>query len=87
MKNLKIALLQIAPGGSLEENLEKGLASCRKAREMGADIALFPEMWSELVTAFTTGRSVSGRRRLSTRTVILSEGSGSWQESFPWPSG
>ena len=46
MKNLKIALLQIAPGGSLEENLEKGLASCRKAREMGADIALFPEMWS-----------------------------------------
>lgn len=46
MKNLKIALLQIAPGGSLEENLEKGLASCRKAREMGVDIALFPEMWS-----------------------------------------
>ena len=46
MKNLKIALLQIAPGGSLEENLEKGLAACRKAREMGADIALFPEMWS-----------------------------------------
>lgn len=46
MKNLKIALLQIAPGGSLEENLEKGLAACRKAREMGVDIALFPEMWS-----------------------------------------
>ncbi|HIS26094.1 MAG TPA: carbon-nitrogen hydrolase family protein [Candidatus Pullilachnospira intestinigallinarum] len=46
MKELKIALLQIAPGVSLEENLEKGLASCRKAREMGADIALFPEMWS-----------------------------------------
>ena len=43
---LKIALLQIAPGKTLEENLEKGIASCKKAREQGADIALFPEMWS-----------------------------------------
>lgn len=45
-KLLKIALLQIAPGKTLEENLEKGLLFCRKAREAGADIALFPEMWS-----------------------------------------
>lgn len=43
---LKIALLQIAPCGTLEENLEKGLQACRKAREAGADIALFPEMFS-----------------------------------------
>lgn len=43
---IKIALLQIAPCGSLNENLEKGVAYCRKAKESGADIALFPEMWS-----------------------------------------
>lgn len=43
---LKIALLQIAPTGSLQGNLEKGLAHCRQAKAMGADIALFPEMWS-----------------------------------------
>ncbi len=43
---LKIALLQIAPCGTLSENLEKGICSCRKAKEGGADIALFPEMWS-----------------------------------------
>lgn len=43
---LKVALLQIMPGDSLRENLEKGLAACRRAKEMGADIALFPEMWS-----------------------------------------
>lgn len=43
---LKIALLQIAPCGTLSENLEKGIRSCRKAKEGGADIALFPEMWS-----------------------------------------
>lgn len=43
---LKIALLQIAPCGTLDKNLEKGIAYCKKAKEMGADIALFPEMWS-----------------------------------------
>ena len=30
----------------MEENLEKGIVCCRKAKERGADIALFPEMWS-----------------------------------------
>ena len=43
---LKIALLQIAPCGSLEENKLKGIESCKNAKEMGADIALFPEMFS-----------------------------------------
>ena len=46
MNLLKLALLQIAPGDSLEENLQKGLAVCREAKAKGADIALFPEMWS-----------------------------------------
>ena len=46
MKHLKIALLQIAPGDTLDENLQKGMEACRKAAGMGADIALFPEMWS-----------------------------------------
>ena len=46
MNTLKIALLQIAPTGSSEGNLKKGIAACREAKAMGADIALFPEMWS-----------------------------------------
>ena len=46
VKRLKIALLQIAPAGSADANLEKGIAACKKAKEMGADLALFPEMWS-----------------------------------------
>lgn len=46
VNTLKIALLQIAPGRTLEENLKKGVLYCEKAREKGADIALFPEMWS-----------------------------------------
>ena len=44
MKSLKIALLQLLPCKTAEENLEKGITACKKAKEMGADIALFPEM-------------------------------------------
>lgn len=44
---IKIALLQLLPGGSLQEQLEKGTIFCKKAWEQGADIALFPEMWSD----------------------------------------
>lgn len=46
MNSLKVALLQIIPEDTLEGNLQKGLKYCAKAKETGADIALFPEMWS-----------------------------------------
>ncbi len=46
MDLLKIALLQIAPCKTQKENLEKGMRYCNNAKERGADIALFPEMWS-----------------------------------------
>ena len=44
---LTIAMLQLLPTGSADEQLKKGLAACEKAAELGADIALFPEMWSD----------------------------------------
>ena len=44
---VKVALLQITPcGANLEANLKKGDEYCRKAKTLGADIVLFPEMWS-----------------------------------------
>lgn len=43
---LKIAFLQLLPGAAIEDNIEKGIKACREAKEKGADIALFPEMWS-----------------------------------------
>ena len=43
---LTIAFLQLLPTGSLMGNLEKGIEACRQAKEKGADIAIFPEMWS-----------------------------------------
>lgn len=46
MKHLNIALLQLSPCGDAESNLKKGIDACKTAKERGADIALFPEMWS-----------------------------------------
>lgn len=43
---IKIALLQLLPENTLEKQLEKGKSACVEAKKMGADIALFPEMWS-----------------------------------------
>jgi N-carbamoylputrescine amidase len=47
MSVLQIALLQLtAHGTDQAANLAKGDAACRRARAMGADVALFPEMWN-----------------------------------------
>ena len=43
----KIALLQLMPGKTLDEQQKIGTEACRKAKKMGADVALFPEMWSD----------------------------------------
>ncbi len=46
MINFKVALLQLLPQDTLDGNMKKGWEFCRRAKEMGADLALFPEMWS-----------------------------------------
>ena len=47
MNKIVVALLQIsACGTDLVSNQAKGEAYCRQAAIMGADIALFPELWS-----------------------------------------
>ncbi len=45
--NITIALLQMTScGNDQAANLAKGEEYCRRAQTMGADIALFPEMWN-----------------------------------------
>lgn len=52
MGELKVALLQMTScGADQDANLAKGEAFCRQAQAMGADIALFPEMWNIGYTA------------------------------------
>jgi predicted amidohydrolase len=42
-----VALLQIIPlGNNQNRNLAKGLECCRKAKALGADLAVFPELWN-----------------------------------------
>ncbi len=42
----KVALLQLTGGPDQTENRIKGIEYCKKAKAMGADLALFPEMWN-----------------------------------------
>ena len=44
--HLNIALLQLLPETGSDRQLKKGADACLAAKRMGADIALFPEMWS-----------------------------------------
>jgi N-carbamoylputrescine amidase len=53
MSVITIALLQMtACGNDQAANLAKGEAFCRQAQALGADIALFPEMWNIGYTPF-----------------------------------
>lgn len=54
---MKIALLQIAAQNTLDSTLDKGILFCRRAKERGADVALFPEMYSNGYNIY--GRPVS----------------------------
>ena len=58
-----VALLQmISHENDQEANLRKGEAFCRKAHDMGADIALFPEMWNIGYTFFAEDTPEARRR-------------------------
>ena len=47
MGMFRVALLQLlAAGNDQEANLLKGDKACREAAGLGADLALFPEMWN-----------------------------------------
>jgi len=45
MTSFTIALLQLIPEVTTADNLKMGLQACKRAQQMGADLALFPEMW------------------------------------------
>lgn len=53
---LTVALLQLQSSGQdTAANLAKGVAACRQAKTLGADIALFPEMWQIGYQGFLPG--------------------------------
>ena len=44
--NFKVAILQLKASQNQEDAMYKGIESCKKAKKMGADIAVFPEAWN-----------------------------------------
>ena len=46
MHLFRVALLQLIPTDTQEGNLQKGIQYCIQAKQMGADLVLFPEMWN-----------------------------------------
>lgn len=59
---MKIALLQIAAQDTLDSILDKGILFCRKAKEMGADLALFQKCSATDIT-FMAVRYLTGSER------------------------
>lgn len=66
--DLKIALLQMLAGGDDQAaNLATGERFCRRAAAMGAEVALFPEMWSNGYAACP--QDAAGRDRWTTGAI------------------
>ncbi len=66
---LRVALLQMnACGNDTRANLEKGEMFCRRAAELGADIALFPEMWSNGYSFFDA-KEIGARERWAAQAI------------------
>lgn len=73
MATFRIALLQLAPRGTTPDaNLPAGLEACRRAAAMGADLALFPEVWSNGYTPCPTDEA--GRRAWRAGAVAPGDG-------------
>lgn len=79
---LTVALLQIQSFGQDQAaNLEKGETFCRRAATMGADIALFPEMWN---VGYTYCRIQETGAPDPARDPL---GSDLWRSPEYWPAG
>jgi predicted amidohydrolase len=58
----KVALLQISSFGDDQgKNLAKGVQACREAKALGADLAVFPELWN--IACLSAPLDPEGRRR------------------------
>lgn len=44
--DFKVAILQLDTINDSDKSLVKGIEACKKAKKLGADIAVFPEMWN-----------------------------------------
>ena len=75
MSELRVALLQMTPvGADQAANAEKGERFCRQARRMGADIALFPEMWNTGYAGYADDQEETPEHDLWRAPALWTEG-------------
>jgi predicted amidohydrolase len=75
MSAINVALLQMSSCGTDQEaSLAKGEAFCWRAREMGADVALFLEMWNIGYTFDRSAREGAPNHRSEDRVLRTSGG-------------
>ncbi|HEV2107795.1 MAG TPA: carbon-nitrogen hydrolase family protein [Thermomicrobiales bacterium] len=93
MTVLNVALLQMAAHGNDQAaNVAKGEAYCRRAAALGADLALFPEMWNIGYTPFCAPATSSTdlwrhpeRWPLAPETVVDATAREAWQAQAVGP--
>ncbi|CAF1377230.1 unnamed protein product [Adineta steineri] len=80
--NVSVALLQMLPGNSTEENIVIADRYCRQAAEMGADIALMPEMWNIGYSSLFPGYNASNEKPIYDWLQLAVDRSSSYIEHF-----
>jgi len=74
MTILRVALLQMASFGvDQDANRRQGEDFCRRAKEQGAQLALFPEMWNIGYTSFDLG-DPEAQKRWESRAISQDDG-------------
>jgi predicted amidohydrolase len=69
----RIALLQLLPAADPQAAGEKGERFCRQAAALGADLALFPEMWNTGYASFEARLAIAADDPFVTRFQSLAQ--------------
>ncbi|HEY2957654.1 MAG TPA: carbon-nitrogen hydrolase family protein [Actinomycetota bacterium] len=80
MATTTVALLQLAACPDQASNLAVGEAACRRARQWGADIALFPELWQLGYTFPLAGPAGPGEPLAAQASMDLLRAPGRWHD-------
>ncbi len=65
----KVAMLQLNSNSSMENNIQKGEVFCRRAKEMGADLIVFPEMWNNGYDTLFKGNYLDNKDKITQEEI------------------
>jgi N-carbamoylputrescine amidase len=80
MTTITVALLQLPACPDPDGNLAAGDAACRRARQWGADVALFPELWQLGYTFEPAGGTGTGEPPAAQASMGLLRAPGRWHD-------